>query len=167
LFSYFVIFFDKPFEIGDFIIVDTKMGVIEYIGLKTTRVRTLGGEQLIFPNHDLTNSRVHNYKRMEKRRILFTLGVIYETPPEKLRKVPGIVKGIIQELDDVSFDRGHFSSFGDFSLKFEFVYYINSADYLLYMDRNHEMNLKIFEAFSKEGIEFAYPTQVVHVPERK
>jgi small-conductance mechanosensitive channel len=158
LFSYFVIFFDKPFEIGDFIIVDEKMGTIEYIGLKTTRVRTLGGEQLIFSNHDLTSSRIHNYKRMEKRRIAFSLGVEYETSPEKLHRIPGLVRDIIERQNEILFDRGHFASFGDFSLKFEFVYYILSSDYNVFMETQQNINYSIFESFQHHDIAFAYPT---------
>lgn len=159
LFSYFVIFFDKPFEIGDFIIVGDKMGVIEYIGIKTTRIRSLGGEQVIFSNTDLTNSRVHNYKRMEKRRVVFMLQVTYNTPVEKMSKVPGIVKRIIEAQPDTQFDRAHFFSFGDFSLNFEVVYYVLSPDYNLYMDRQQAINLEIMRAFEREAVEFAYPTQ--------
>jgi small-conductance mechanosensitive channel len=159
LFSYFVIFFDKPFEIGDFIIVGDKMGSVEYVGIKTTRLRSLGGEELIFSNTDLTNSRVHNYKRMEKRRIVFSFRISYNTAPEKIRKVPDMVRKIIESQPDTQFDRAHFLSFGDFSLNFEVVYNVLSPDYNLYMDRQQEMNLEIFNAFKKEGIGFAYPTQ--------
>lgn len=159
LFSYFVIFFDKPFEIGDFIIVGDKMGAVEYVGIKTTRIRSLGGEQLIFSNTDLTNSRVHNYKRMEKRRVVFTFRVSYNTPVEKVNKVPGIVKRIIEAQQDTQFDRAHFLSFGDFSLNFEIVYNVLSPDYNLYMDRQQAINLDIVKAFEQEGVQFAYPTQ--------
>lgn len=161
LFSYLVIFFDKPFEIGDFIIIDDKMGTIEYIGIKTTRIRTLGGEQLICSNTDLTNSRVHNYKRMEKRRVVFSFGVVYQTTASKMKSIPSIVKEIIQRDPGNTFDRAHFASYGDFSLNFEVVYYVMSADYNIYMDRQQEINLAIFEAFEKENIEFAYPTQTI------
>jgi len=163
LFSYFVIFFDKPFEIGDFIVVGDKMGAVEYIGIKTTRIRALGGELLIFSNKDLTNSCVHNFKKMEKRRIVFKLGVIYQTPSEKLKAIPAIVKGIIEGQEDTTFDRGHFATYGDFSLGFEFVYYVNGADYAKYMDIQQAINLEIFESFEKEKIEFAYPTQTLFV----
>ncbi|NII28576.1 mechanosensitive ion channel family protein [Pseudoflavitalea sp. X16] len=159
LFSYFVIFFDKPFEIGDFIIVGDKMGAVEYVGIKTTRIRSLGGEQLIFSNTDLTNSRVHNYKRMEKRRVVFTFRLSYNTPVEKVNKVPGIVKRIIETQPDTQFDRAHFLSFGDFSLNFEIVYNVLSPDYNLYMDRQQAINLEIVKAFEQEGVQFAYPTQ--------
>lgn len=161
LFSYFVIFFDKPFETGDFIIVDDKMGTIEYIGIKTTRVRTLGGEQLIFSNQDLTSARVHNYKRMERRRIVFTLGIIYETPAAVIKRLPELVKKIIDKQQGIIFDRGHFSSFGDFSLQFEFVYFILSSDYNMYMDRQQAIYQEIFTVFEQEGIEFAYPTRKI------
>lgn len=163
LFSYFVIFFDKPFEIGDFIVIGEKKGEVEYIGVKTTRIRAIGGEQLIFSNTDLTNSRVHNFKKMEKRRVVFKLGLIYQTPAEKLRLVPQIVKDIIVAQEDVSFDRGHFASYGDFSLNFEFVYFVTGGDYSKYMDIQQSINLSVFEEFEKEGLEFAYPTQTLFV----
>jgi small-conductance mechanosensitive channel len=163
LFSYFVIFFDKPFEIGDFIVVGDKMGVVEYVGIKTTRIRALGGEQLVFSNTDLTNSRVHNFKKMEKRRVVFKLGLIYQTPAQKLRIVPALVKDIIVSQEGAVYDRGHFASYGDFSLNFEFVYFVTGADYVTYMDIQQSINLSVFEAFEKEGIEFAYPTQTLFV----
>lgn len=163
LFSYFVIFFDKPFEIGDFIIVGDKMGSVEYVGIKTTRLRSLTGEQLVFSNTDLTNSRVHNYKRMEKRRIVFSFGVVYETPTDKLARISAIVKEIIEHEPDTQFDRAHFLSFGDFSLNFEVVYFVLSPDYNLYMDKQQSINLALAKAFEKESIYFAYPTQNVIV----
>jgi small-conductance mechanosensitive channel len=161
LFSYFVILFDRPFEIGDFIIVDDKMGSVEYVGIKTTRLRTLGGEQLVCSNKDLTDSRVHNYKRMEKRRVVFNVGVTYQTPSEKLKSIPEVVKGIISNRTDVLFDRAHFSGFGDSSLNFEFVYYILSSDYNLFMDKQQAVNFELFETFEKMNIDFAYPTRTV------
>jgi small-conductance mechanosensitive channel len=159
LFSYFVIFFDRPFEIGDFIIVGEYMGSIEYIGIKTTRVRSLGGEQLVFSNTDLTNSRIRNYKRMQKRRIVFKLGVIYQTTLDQAKEIPGIIKNAIEKVQDTVFDRAHFSSYGDFSLNFEIVYYVMSSDYNKYMDIQQEINFIIKEEFESRGIEFAYPTQ--------
>lgn len=163
LFSYLVIFFDKPFEIGDFIVIEDKMGTVEYIGIKTTRLRTLGGEQLICSNTDLTNSRVHNYKRMQERRIVFSFGVVYSTPTFKLKEISDLVRKIIEDMDETRFDRAHFQSFGDFSLKFEVVYYVLSPDYNTYMDKQQSINLMIFELFEKEQIEFAFPTQTLFV----
>lgn len=163
LFSYFVIFFDRPFEIGDFIVVESNAGVIEYIGVKTTRIRTLSGEQLVCSNTYLTNSRVHNYKRMEERRIVFKIGVIYQTSAEQLKKIPGIVKGIVEATPGLRFDRGNFCNFGDFSLDFEFVYYVLDPDYTVYMNKQESIYLDMVMAFEKEKIEFAYPTQTVFI----
>ncbi|RYF96717.1 MAG: mechanosensitive ion channel, partial [Chitinophagaceae bacterium] len=163
LFSYFVILFDRPFEIGDFIIVDDKMGVIEYIGVKTTRLRTLGGEQLICSNKDLTESRVHNYKRMEKRRVAFQIGVTYQTDPDTLEAIPNMVRSIIDSKKDVQFDRGHFSAFSDSSLNFEFIYFILSADFTVFMNTQQQVFFEIYRLFNEKGISFAYPTQTLFV----
>jgi len=163
LFSYFVILFDRPFEIGDFIIVDDKMGVVENIGIKTTRLRNLAGEQLICSNKDLTDSRIHNYKRMEKRRVVFNLGVTYQTAPELLESIPAMVQKIISGKEGVLFDRAHFSGFGDFSLNFEIVYYILSGDYILFMDQQQAINFEIYRSFERKKISFAYPTQSLFI----
>lgn len=163
LFSYFVIFFDKPFKIGDFITVQDKMGTVEYIGIKTTRLKTLNGEQLICSNTDLTNSRVHNYKRMQERRAVFSFGVLYSTPADKLKKIPQLVTRIIEAEEFVRFDRAHFKTFGDFSLNFEVVYYVLSPEYGVYMDIQQRLNLAIYELFEQEQIEFAFPTQTVYL----
>lgn len=162
LFNYFVIFFDRPFEVGDFIIVDAKMGTVEHIGLKTTRLKSLTGEQLVFANSDLTTSRIHNYKRMERRRIAFKLGVIYQTTAKQLKEIPQLIRSAVEkEKELVTFDRAHFFSYGDFSLNFEVVYFVESSDYNIYMDIQQRINLSIFEAFEQRGIEFAYPTQTL------
>ncbi len=161
LFSYFVIFFDRPFEVGDFIVIEDKVGTVEYTGIKTTRIRALSGEQMVFSNTDLTNSRIHNYKKMEKRRVLFSLGVIYQTTADQLEEIPKIVRKIIENQEDATFDRGHFKSYGDFSLNFEFVYYVIGADYNKYMDIQQAINMKIYRTFEEKGIEFAYPTQTL------
>lgn len=160
-FSYFVIFFDRPFEIGDSITTGTEAGSVEYIGIKTTRIRSVSGEQIIFSNKDLTDSRVRNYKRMLRRRILFKIGVTYQTTPEQLKKIPEIIKQAIKSKKKATFDRSHFSGFGDFRLEFETVYYIDVPDYYLYMDIQQSIYLEIFETFAKENIEFAYPTQTL------
>ncbi|MFH1247586.1 MAG: mechanosensitive ion channel family protein [Candidatus Omnitrophota bacterium] len=163
LFSYFAILFDRPFEIGDFIITGDYLGSVEHIGIKTTRIRSLGGEQLIFSNTDLTNSRVRNYKRMERRRVVFSLGVTYQTPLEKIKIIPGIIQNIIKNIKDTAFDRAHFLSYGDFSLVFEIVYYVIGADYNKYMDIQQEINFAIKKEFEARAIEFAYPTQTLFV----
>lgn len=161
LFNYFVIFFDRPFEVGDFITVDDKKGTVDHIGIKTTRLTSISGEQLAFSNSDLTKSRIHNFKRMNRRRIVFTLGVVYNTPAEKLERIPDIIKEIIVNQPLTTFDRAHFAKFNSFSLDFEVVFFIESSDYMEYMNTQQEINLKIFRAFDTEKIEFAYPTQTV------
>lgn len=162
-FSYFSIVFDRPFRLGDFIIIGDFMGTVEHIGIKTTRIRSLSGEQVVFSNTDLTDSRVRNYKLMEKRRVLFRLGVTYETPLAKLKEIPGIIEGIIRKTPDTAFDRAHFFSYGDFSLIFEVVYFVLDPDYNRYMDIQQEINFSIKEEFEKRGIEFAYPTQTLYL----
>ena len=163
LFSYFSILFDRPFEVGDFIIVGDLLGTIEHIGIKTTRIRSLGGEQLVFSNSDLTNSRVRNYKRMQKRRVVFKLGVVYGTSLKTLKEIPPIIEKAIKSIKDTVFDRAHFSSYGDFNLVFEVVYYVLSSDYNKYMDTQQEINFLIKEEFEKRKIEFAFPTQTIHL----
>ena len=163
LFSYFAILFDRPFEVGDFIILDQYLGTIEHIGIKTTRIRSLGGEQVILSNTDLTSSRVRNYKRMGKRRVSFKLGVTYQTPLEKLKVMPGIIEKIIKGVKDTTFDRAHFFSYGDFNLVFEIIYYVMSRDYNKYMDTQQEINFAIKKEFEARGIEFAYPTQTLYI----
>jgi small-conductance mechanosensitive channel len=164
LFSYLVIFFDKPFEIGDFVILNSDtMGAVEYIGIKTTRIRSLSGEQLVISNTQMTSSIIRNYKRMERRRIVFKLGVVYETPVDMIRQIPQMIAEIIKAQPDITFDRAHLSDYGDFSINFEMVYYIKSADYNKYMDTQQQILFAIHEAFDKNDIEFAYPTQTLFI----
>ena len=154
---------DKPFVIGDMIVVDKLMGTIENIGLKTTRVRSIDGEELIFSNNDLLKSRIHNYKRMQERRIVFGFGVVYQTAEEKLTLINDIVKQVIQAREYVRFERVHFKEYGESALKYEAVYHVKGPDYRIYMDVQEAINLDIFRRFRKEGIEFAYPTRTVHL----
>lgn len=163
LFSSFSIYVDKPYEIGDFIIIGEHMGTVEKIGLKTTRIRSLGGEQLVVSNKELTSTRVQNFGRMNRRRVVFKLGLVYDTPLEKLKLANAIIKDIVEKTEKVSFDRSHFYEYGDFSLNFEVVMYVESADYNEYMDLREKINLEIFDKFSQQGLEFAYPTQTLHL----
>ncbi|MDE2028514.1 MAG: mechanosensitive ion channel family protein [Candidatus Omnitrophica bacterium] len=160
-FSALCIYLDKPFEIGDFIIIDDQMGTVEHIGVKTTRVRSLSGEELVFANSDLTKSRIRNYKRMQMRRVVFRIGVLYETHLDKVEKIPQMIKDILGRQKNIRIDRVHFQSFGDFSLVYEIVYYVLSSDYNVYMDIQQAINLAIMKEFAQEGIEFAYPTQTL------
>ena len=161
LFNYFVIFFDRPFEIGDFIVLDDKLGTVEYIGIKTTRVKALSGEQLILSNSDLTKSRVHNFKRMERRRIQFNITVTYPTSIENIREIPEIIKNAIRTTKGLTLDRSHFRGYIESSLNFETVYFVENPDYNVYMDLNQEMYLKIYEEFERRNISFAYPTRTI------
>jgi len=161
IFASFSIYFDKPFEIGDFIIIGTDMGTVERVGIKSTRIKTLQGEELVVSNKELTSTRVHNYKKMDKRRVVFNLGVTYETDTEKLKKIPQIIKDVIDKIELADLDRVHFNKFGDFSLNYEIVYYLNSSEYNDYMDVQQAINFNIKKQFEKEKIEFAYPTQTV------
>lgn len=163
LFASLSIGLDKPFVVGDFIIVGDMMGTVEHVGLKTTRLRSLSGEQLIFSNTDLLQSRIRNYKRMYERRIVFKFGVLYDTPREALGRLPGIVREIIESQDGVRFDRAHFFSFGDSSLDFEVVYYVLDADFNHYMDIQQAINLAMIDRFAELGVAFAFPTRTLHI----
>ena len=161
LFASLSIVFDKPFEIGDFIIVDQHLGTVEHVGLRTTRIRSLSGEQLVFANNDLIKSRIRNYKRMAERRVVFSVGVTYGTPREQVAGIAGTIRKIVEAEEKVRFDRSHFKEFGAFSLNFETVYWVLDPDYTLYMDIQQRINLAIMEAFQSQGIEFAFPTQTL------
>jgi small-conductance mechanosensitive channel len=167
LFSYFSILLDRPVQIGDFIIVGDLIGTVEHIGVKTTRLRSLSGEELILSNSDLTSSRIRNYKRMEERRIVFTLGVTYETGIEQLQIIPELIREIINNTENTRFDRCHFSSYGDFSLNFETVYYMETPDYTAYMDAQQKINFAIKDRFEAKEIEMAYPTEVHYLNQRE
>jgi small-conductance mechanosensitive channel len=163
LFASLSIVLDKPFVIGDFIIVDDLLGSVEYIGLKTTRIRSLSGEQIVFSNTDLLNARIRNFKRMYQRRAAFTFGVTYQTPYEQLATIPQMVRDIIEDQDAASFDRAHFFRYGASSLEFEVVYHVLDPDYNRYMDIQQAINLELFRRFEAEGISFAYPTQTLYL----
>ena len=163
LFSSFTIYFDKPFRKGDFIIIGQDMGTVKHIGIKSTRIQTLQGQELIVSNRELTNARINNYKKMEKRRIVFSFGVEYGTSTRKLKAINSIITGIFKKMKSAELDRVHFKEFGSFSLDYEVVYYLNTNDYTKYMDAQQEINLAIKEQFEKHGIGMAFPTQTIHI----
>lgn len=163
LFSSFTIYFDKPFQVGDFIVAGAHSGIVEKIGIKTTRIRALQGEEIVISNSELTNTRVQNFKKLEKRRVVLSFGILYETPLEKIKKVKSIVENIFKNIENTELSRVHFKQLGDFSLNFEVVYIVTANDYNIYMDTQEKFNLALMEAFEKEGIEFAYPTQKLFV----
>lgn len=153
--------FDKPFEIGDFVVFNDVAGTIEHIGLKTTRIRSLSGEQIVCGNAILLQQTLHNYKRMQTRRIVFTFGLALNTPPEKLRRVGEMVRTIITEVGDTTFDRAHFQGFASDRLNFEVVHIVSTADYNKYMDIQQEINIRIMEKLAEQEIELAMPCMVL------
>ena len=165
LFASLSIMLDKPFEIGDFIIVGDVLGSVEHIGLKTTRLRGLGGEQVVFSNGDLLKSRIHNHKRMETRRNAFVLRVAYGTSEEQLCRVPRIIREIIGAKPNIDFERAHFFRWSEWSLDFEVVYHFRSPDYILHMDAQQDIFLEIYRRFQQEGIQFAHPMSIVRFAE--
>lgn len=166
LFASLSIVLDKPFVVGDFLIVGDLLGSVEYVGLKTTRLRSLSGEQLVFSNSDLLNSRIRNFGRMFERRVPFDIGVTYQTPRDKLVKIPEIIREAVEKQEKARFDRSHFKEYGDFALIFESVYFVLGPDYNEFMDIQQSINLHIHERFEQEGIEFAYPTQTLFVQQK-
>jgi small-conductance mechanosensitive channel len=161
LFASLSIVLDKPFSVGDFIVVDDVVGTVEFVGLKTTRLRSLSGEQIVFSNADLLKSRIRNYKHMEERRIVFAIGVVYQTTQEQLTKIPKIMQEVVEAQPDTRFDRAHFKTFADSSLDFEVVFYMAKPDYNLFMDTQQAINLELFRRFGEEKIDFAYPSRTV------
>ena len=165
LFASLSIMIDKPFEIGDFIIVGDALGAVEYIGLKTTRLRGLGGEQIVFSNGDLLKSRINNHKRMQSRRVAFILRVAYGTPDAEMARIPQLVRAIVSARDDVDFERAHFFRYGEWSLDFEVVYHFKSPDYILHMGAQQAILLEVDRCFERERIQFAHPLSVIRVAE--
>ncbi|MDQ3032980.1 MAG: mechanosensitive ion channel family protein [Myxococcota bacterium] len=163
LFAAFSIYADRPFDIGDFIIVDDFLGNVDRIGWRTTHLRSIGGEMIVFSNSDLASARIRNYKRMSERRIVVPFGVEYGTPAAKLASIPTIVREAVEGVDGLRFDRSHFKGYGDSSLDFETVFYVLSPDYAFYMERQQTFLMAIYRRFEQDGISFAFPTRTLHV----
>ncbi|MDF1496997.1 MAG: mechanosensitive ion channel family protein [Patescibacteria group bacterium] len=163
LFSSFAIWFDKPFVVGDFIVVGEHSGNVEKIGIKTTRIRSLQGEEIIISNQELTTARIQNFKRLKERRAVFNLGVEYSTDPKLLKDIPMTIQNIVKDISQARFDRAHFAKFGDSALIYEIVYFIESEEYDVYMDVQQAINLAIHETFRDKGISIAFPTQTIHL----
>jgi small-conductance mechanosensitive channel len=156
------IVFDKPFDVGDTIGVDTITGTVEHIGLKTTRIRSVTGEQIIIGNGDLLKSRLRNFRRMYQRRVLFNLDVTFDTPSEALAKLPAIIEKIVTAQSPVKFDRSHVSSFSESAIRIETVYYVLDPDYKKYMDVQQAINLEVLRRFAAEKVKFAFPSRTVY-----
>ena len=167
LFASLSIVLDKPFVIGDFVIIDKYLGTVEYVGLKTTRIRSLGGEELIFANGDLLKSRLQNMTRMRRRRVVFSIAVTWDTPRDKLAAIPVMLTDIVKAQQDVSFDRAHFQGIGPSSMNFEVVYWVETPDYNRFMDIQQEILLQIVDGLAEREVRLAYPTQVLHMPDAR
>lgn len=163
LFASLSITLDKPFVIGDFIVMDDVLGTIEHIGLKTTRIRSLSGEQIVVANADLLKSRIRNFKKMYERRVEFAFRVVYNTPVEKLERLPALIRALIEQQPKTRFDRTHFKEYGESALIFEVVYFVLDPDFNLYMDIQQNINLAIFRRFQEQGIDFGFPTRTINV----
>lgn len=163
LFASLSILLDRPFAVGHFIVVGDMAGTVEHVGIKSTRIRSLSGEEVVQSNTNLLNARIHNYRHLYDRRVLFAFGVTYDTPYQKLTAIPGIVREIIQGIEKTRFDRAHFKEYGDSALNFEVVYYVLSPDYNLYMDVQQGINLELFRRFEEQGISFAFPTRTLYL----
>lgn len=161
LFASFSIYLDKPFKPGDFVIVGTDMGFIRKTGIKSTRIKTLEGQELVVSNKELTETRVNNYKKMKRRRVVFKFGVTYQTSSKNMKKILDIVKEIVDKIEIAELDRVHWKNYDDSALTFEVVYYVNDSDYLLYMDTQQEINFKLKERLEKIKVDFAYPTRTI------
>ncbi|WP_320667989.1 mechanosensitive ion channel family protein [Prochlorococcus sp. MIT 1307] len=162
-FEYITILLDKPFENGQFINVDGIWASVERVGVRSTRLRSINGEIIVMSNSALTNGKIANYGEMEYRRLVHKLGVVYETPHSTMQHIPSIIQTIVDSTEDVIFDRCHFIEFGQFSLDFELVYYIPTNNYLRAMEAQQKVNLEIMKIFEEKSIDFAYPTQTIHL----
>ncbi|MCA9360963.1 mechanosensitive ion channel family protein [Candidatus Kaiserbacteria bacterium] len=163
LFASFSLYADKPFRIGDFVVIGNDSGTVQKIGIKSTRLKTLQGEELVVSNSELTTARVQNFKKMDERRIVLTLGVTYDTPYEKVKNINGMIEEIFDKVDGGRLDRVHFTTFADSALLFEVVYYVESSDYTDYLNIQQIFNHNLMKRFADEQIEFAYPTQTIFV----
>lgn len=163
LFSSFAIYLDRPFVVGETIKIGELVGTVEKIGMKTTRVRALSGEEIVFPNKDIVSAQIHNFAKIKERRIALNLNVTHETDDKKLAQIPQWIRKIIENEPNVRFDRSHFKEIGEFALKFETIYFVNSPDYVIYMNAQQNINLAIREKFKKEKVTVAYPTETIHI----
>lgn len=166
LFSSFTIYFDRPFRVGDFIVVNGSSGTVTKIGIKTTRIKSLQGEEVVIPNQKLTGETVQNYKKMQSRRVSFNFGVEYQTPTKKLAKIPRTVKTIVESQNEVEYGRTHLKTIGEYALMYEVVYTMTNSDFNLYMDTQQSINLAILQAFEQQKIRLAYPTQTIKLKQK-
>lgn len=157
------IYVDRPFDIGDFVIVGEELGTVTHVGWRSSRIKALGGQQVVMPNADLAGSRIHNYGRMEERRVVTQLGIVYSTPLERVAEAAALLRDAVEAVEGVRFDRAHFKGFGPSSLDYEMVWYVLSGDYNVYMDRQQEILLGALRRFRERGLDFAFPSRSIYV----
>lgn len=163
VFASISILLDKPYQVGDFIAVGDSMGTVERIGIKTTRIRSLSGEQLVFSNAELLKTRIRNFKRLTERRVEFSVGAAYSTPYAKVELIPTILREAIRSQEHVRLERATFKEFGEASLTFECVYYVTEQGYDLFLGIQETINLEILRRFQEEEIELAHPSRTLYV----
>ncbi|MDC0302953.1 mechanosensitive ion channel family protein [bacterium] len=163
LFAYLMILIDKPFTIGQFIAVDSVSATVEKIGVRSTHLRSLRGEIVVINNSKLTNSNIENFATMKQRRMIYPIGVTYQTTADQIQSIPVTIQTIVDNTDHAIFNRCHFTGFGDYSLNFEIVYYIDNRDYTHALDIQQDINLNIMRTFQEQGIEFAFPSQTLYL----
>ncbi len=154
LLSAFVLYFDRPFSVGDSVTVGTNSGTIAYIGLRSTRIRATTGEEVSIPNQDIAKARIQNFKRMKERRVVYTFNLHVETPYEKLAQVPDLLRTIVSETEHVRLDRAHFSGITGAAFVFEVAYFVTSAEHMVYMNAQEQINLEIVKRLEAEGVKF-------------
>jgi small-conductance mechanosensitive channel len=163
MFSAISLYADRPFEVGDFVLIDDVWGYIRHIGWRTTRMDALNGQETIFPNSDLTTSRVHNYTRMRRRRVVFDIGIVYGTATEQVKAVPGLIEEAVEEADNTTFDRSHFKAFGASSLEYETVYFVESPSYGAHMDALQSVLFGVMDRLRDRGIDIAFPSRSLYI----
>lgn len=159
LFAALAIIFDKPFRRGDSIRWDTTSGTVENIGLKSTRVRAITGEEVVISNTNLLGKELHNMARLNRRRIQQAFGIVYQTPPDVCARIPAIVKEVIDGVDKCTFLRCGMTGYGASSLDFAFEFDVKSEVWQKVFDARSQVLIAILQRFNGEGIGFAYPTQ--------
>ncbi|MGB1197364.1 MAG: mechanosensitive ion channel family protein, partial [Synechococcus sp.] len=163
LFAYLMILLDKPFTVGQFITVGSTSATVERIGVRSTHLRSLRGEQVVMSNSTLTGSTILNFAQMVQRRMIYSIGVTYDTSVEQMKAIPSMIQAIIDAQEHSTFNRCHFTEFADSSLNFELVYYIDTRDFTVALNEQQAINLGIMEAFAQAGIDFAFPSRTLYL----
>lgn len=152
LFSALAIYLDKPFAVGDFIITGDVMGQVTHVGIKTTRLRALSGEEIVLPNRDVTAARIRNLRRMRQRRVVFELGVAADTPAEVLRTIPDLIKKGVERVENTRFSAANLVKLDSSRFVFEVVYHVTDPDFDIYRGVQEKIVLEIVEECARASI---------------